>query len=1036
MNLVANTGIQFISFPIEINLTDSFRMYFHECIDEAMQQQTLEIAHHFSESDVWVRKKDVFDLLGLGAVDGKVGWINNDGVFQQYKWSDIKGDLNAHGIKPINTNPSQKEDHSFFSLTTSRCRWEKFENIWIPLPFFSISNIGKPEFLPLNWCRCKFIPENSIENIKKYTVLMAFDTRSIYEGDSYEPSEINETPVFASEFEQSKEFALCRNEFMLLDYCSQDKGCDWVDNYIYNVIHGPTSKRDQRPNSPRLNYLAQYVFLLNYIQQLNVFPQVTLFSEINNQPIEVDLVLDIGNSRTCAVLVEDHDFTKVQALGLQDHTNPVLNGDCRRYSNPFDMRMVFREVEFGVDTLRGSKQFVYPSIVRLGVEANELLHQATSLNNGLEKHTTFSSPKRYLWDEAPQEKEWEFLVLKDERNKNRLVQIPGVTEYINFDGTFCSSGDASIHKKYSRKALMTFGFIEILTQAFNEINSYHYRSRWGSENRQRILSRIIVTSPTAMSRPEQFSMRKCAEDAASVMNRFFFGDVYSKKLPKSNLITNVIPASSNLMAGAEKQDWIYDEATCPQFVYLFSELSKKYKNNFSEYFDFYGKVRKGSSHESKKSLTIGSVDIGAGTTDVMVASYDYNGKGSSTLKPVPLFWESFYLAGDDLIKKLIRILIIDGPLAAIPNHLKICGRENEASKLISDFFGQDNARQSISFRRLRCEFNLQVSVPVASKFLQILVDNTDLRSVLGFDNVFSEIKPAQRVLDHFQSHFGFSIRDIIWNYDREIVTKTVQSTFDPLVSKISALINYFECDFMLLSGRPSSLKPLTDLFFMYHAVSPNRLITMNNYKVGKWYPFQNDKGYFNDSKSIVAMGALIANYSSAGSGYNGLNLDLTELISQTKPTTDYFAEGDSSDSIITPEQNRCELVVSHFPKRIWARQFSTKKYPTRPFYNLDFNIQKVKLKVAQKYELNPNDERSLQNYTSVEINRINLLKPFKFIIVRESYAEDKELLIIDSVEDCNKECLPIEYFHLQIQSLNESDIYWLDTGEFTGLVNY
>ncbi len=67
------------------------------------------------------------------------------------------------------------------------------------------------------------------------------------------------------------------------------------------------------------------------------------------------------------------------------------------------------------------------------------------------------------------------------------------------------------------------------------------------------------------------------------------------------------------------------------------------------------------------------------------------------------------------------------------------------------------------------------------------------------------------------------------------------------------------------------------MFLKYYAVSPNRLITLNNYRIGTWYPFQNGKGYFKDAKSIVAVGAMIGNYASARGSLNGFSLDLSEL---------------------------------------------------------------------------------------------------------------------------------------------------------------
>ena len=66
MNLIANTGIQFFTIQLEINLNDNFKMYFHEWFDLNDEQLKLEIAHNFTEDEIWVSKKDIYNLLGLG----------------------------------------------------------------------------------------------------------------------------------------------------------------------------------------------------------------------------------------------------------------------------------------------------------------------------------------------------------------------------------------------------------------------------------------------------------------------------------------------------------------------------------------------------------------------------------------------------------------------------------------------------------------------------------------------------------------------------------------------------------------------------------------------------------------------------------------------------------------------------------------------------------------------------------------------------------------------------------------------------------
>lgn len=1030
MNLIANSGIQFFSFPLEVNLNDNFKMYFHEWLDLEEGQLKFEIAHKFAEEEIWVSKKSIYNLLGLGLTDGKVGRIE-DGVFKPYKWEEIKEVFEEEGNSIITPMESEEGGTDCFQITNNRCRWEKFENRWLPFPFFGLSGSGNSEFAPTNWCRFKLVPETVEGNSKKYNLLLAFDTRTKYEDEGFEGEDLMETPVFASNYDKSKDFALCKNEFSLVDFCSESSNCEWVDEYILGLFHNVKNIEDLNVKKPKMNYLAQYIYILKYIQQLNILPKITLFSDKNVAFGDVDLVVDMGNSRTCAVLFDNHDFTKVESLELQNFSNPFENGKINKSTEPFDMRMAFREADFGVNTLKGSLQFVYPSFVRLGTEANDLIHKAVNLNSDIEKVTTFSSPKRYLWDNKPQQKDWEFLKLGGEQSSRKLVQIKGVSEQLKADGTLNVSGETEIGRFYSRKALMTFSFLEILTQAKMQINSYKFRHKWGEENKPRRIGRIIVTCPTAMSRVEQTALRKSAEDAAIILDRFY-NDTFDKEMNEklSRNSVQVIPAVKNLVNNEERTEWIYDEATCSQFVYLFAEITKRYKNNCEEYFDFYGKFRNDLGDYAKKSLTIGTIDIGAGTTDLMIASYKYEGNGQCRLTPVPLFWESFYIAGDDLLKNLIQNLIIEGQYATITKHLQLI-QTPKIIELILDFFGQDNARQSIEARQMRSEFNLQVSVPVVTYFLELLKDNKIVNADLTFDDIFNEIKPSESVLNYFRSHFDFSIEDLIWNYDKAVITKMVESTFDSLVGKISTVLAYYGCDIVLLSGRPSSLKPLYDLFLKYYSVSPNRLITLNNYRIGTWYPFQNGEGYFKDSKSIVAVGAMIGNYASTRGSLEGFTLDLSQLSKDMLPTTEYFSKSENETAFITPENNNVTLEVSLIPMRIWTRQLNSQQYPTRPFYLLDFNENVIKEKIRGK--LATNDEKTISDGLVNELERLRRLVPFKINIIRESYLEDKENLSIQSIQDKDNEDIPISYFTLQVQSMSESGNYWLDSGEFVNL---
>jgi hypothetical protein len=497
---------------LEINNNDSFKIYFHEWYDVEESQLKLELSHFFSQEDVWV-KKNHLTLLGFASR----GVITDN-------WETIKSDFEEEGYSPIPIDSERPEDSGCFQESVDRIKWEKFENIWFPMPFF-LMNGDKSEFGPTNWCRFKLIPVEQNGNLRKYNILVAFDTHSVFEKETFEDQDLNETPVFTNKYERSKNFSLCNDEYKLIAYCSEKFNCDWVDKYLLKHFHRLDDINDYRGQKPKLNYLAQYIYLIKYIQQKNILPKLTLYSNYNVAYSQVDLVVDIGNSRTCAVLFDNGDFTKMSPLELQDFTTPILNGALNKYHDSFDMRLAFREADFGGKFgIENSRQFVYPSMIRLGKEANMLIHKATNMNTGAEKTSTFSSPKRFLWDTKPQKKEWEFIQLEGESAKP--IYIKGVSEQLNMDGSLNTTGDGGILMQYSRRALMTFAFLEILSQANMQINSYEQRNHWGNESMPRKIGKIIVTCPTAMSRVEQASLRKCAEDAAIILDRFFNNDYY------------------------------------------------------------------------------------------------------------------------------------------------------------------------------------------------------------------------------------------------------------------------------------------------------------------------------------------------------------------------------------------------------------------------------------------------------------------------------------------------------------------------------
>ncbi len=1051
ISLIANTGIQFHKTHIQFDWSEiRTRFHFHQYWDKTARRLSLEVAQQFTDpvtgDIVYVSKNDLRTQGLLDINDKYVGVWNNDADIHRFSEERIIEAKASTLQKPI--------------LKGELPVLAKFFNQWLPFPCFEKNLAGRFREGPYNWARIMVTPQGfDTHNPKVYdfagsqnwNITIAFDTTSVYDDGNYS-NEFRESPLFANHFDRKKTFGIPSTDLMLMNFVAPPKGnSDWIDAGILKLVHNTSDinmlykmfpQNEDNPTAvpPVYTYLATYLFFLHVIAERFSRAEVELVNAENAAPINVDLVVDMGNSKTTAVLFEEGRFDKVDMVELQDFSHPFQSE-----KSPFDMNVVFDRANFGICNIGNSTQFIHPSLVRLGREATYLRYQA-GLEKG-QKLSTCSSPKRYLWDKRPATYEWQNI--RHGNEEPEPIELKGITNQFNSDGTLSTTGKSGGEIRYSRRSLMTFAFLEILAQSYRQINSQKYREDKGEIDAPRRISKILVTCPTAMSRVEQIELRTAAAEAYTVLNRF---NSQTDNTPlEYHAAMNSAPVKPSLRdlksRDEENRKWLYDEATCVQFVYLCAEVATRYKNNCAEFFERYGKYRHdllkgdGKTPYDKKSLTIGSVDIGAGTTDVMICSYKYDTVGQTTLTPVPRYWESFYTAGDDILKAFVQEIVIEGRNAMVEKKLISQGKSPSViSTLITDFFGQDTNRLNFSDRQVRREFCQQVSVPIAQCFMEctrLKIEKRDLQ----WDDIFhGQDQPNQELLEHFFNHFGFRIEEQVWHYDLAITTQIINNVMDGLLKKISVALAEYGCDIVLLAGRPCSLKPIEDIFLKYYSVDPNRLKVLNEYRVGRWYPFQDGNGFFENQKSVVAVGALVGYICSELGGFKGMSFNLDELGQKMLPTTNYIGLMSNPAStlipnkeiLLDPKKATVTFDVPSIPIRLGCRQLDTESYPARSLFTLDFDDEAiregVKNELIQKHL--PIDNLALiQDAVDSRKMRIRQSMPVKLEIERD-YATDRENVVVTDVTDKNDNALPKKYLSLQIKSLSESDTFWLDTGEF------
>ena len=173
--------------------------------------------------------------------------------------------------------------------------------VWLPVPFLRFN--PPRNFLPGpdNWARLQIrLLDKADPQGHKLRVTLAFDTKVFPQGHDSELLAPNQQDMTTG-----LRFALA--------YHSQDLGdfldATWVDGWLREVFTQQAASREQRPERNikaslrEFEYQAHYLNLLELLAtQLHV-PDISLGSDTLQQPVNVDLILDVGNSHSCGILM-------------------------------------------------------------------------------------------------------------------------------------------------------------------------------------------------------------------------------------------------------------------------------------------------------------------------------------------------------------------------------------------------------------------------------------------------------------------------------------------------------------------------------------------------------------------------------------------------------------------------------------------------------------------------------------------------------------------------------------------------------------
>lgn len=899
-------------------------------------------------------------------------------------------------------------EHDVYSISREKAI-EPFLDRWVPLPYFAVAapdRDGNYSYAkgPSNWARARLTAKAEPGGDGSHELTLAFDTSLRPKLDEHYVALTRDDSI------QQVEFALAADFRAMSWFLNEDWIGRWLDELFRDMMRKRKNRALTQDDFPYgCEHYARYVTFLGILARSEMLPQVRLIdtesADLPYVPVAVDLVLDVGNSRTCGLLIEEHKgqgqhLADSYPLALRDMGQP-----SRLHDKPFASRVEFAKALFGNDRLaRGSgiaNSFAWPSPLRVGPEASRL----ASALKGSQGATGLSSPKRYLWDERPRAQSWRFNERESAPPHSGIIDSPvsgAVMAHVSEEGKLLEDNkylQPAFHARFSRSSLFAFMLAEILLQAICQINAPSSRMARREPEKPRQLRRLVLTLPPGMPIFEQQILHARANEALKLSWRLLGWSGSKRSPPMPSIINNL------------------DEATATQIVWLHNETTVSFSGNASALLDTLGRVRPDLG--SGQALRIASIDIGGGTTDLMVTTYTL--PEGERFEPVQNFRESFKIAGDDLVHQVITAIV----LPAFETALKAAG-VYAARDMLVRLLAQDLMGQSEQQRQARRVFVSQVLEPVALAVLQshektetgqqqdgyratvgtILAGDTNalLSAALYLETAAAEAGAS-----------GFSVASVDINITAGRVEMAVRAVLGRVIADLCEVIWHYDCDILLLSGRPTRLPAVVDMVLAKLPLPAHRIIRMHHYKVGPHYPFRDGANRIDDPKTTVAVGAMLCVQAEGRLQNFSLPASRFRMRSTARIIGRMDNDGQIRDSNVMlsdadlDESGDVGFHLKFFNNmQLGFRQLPVERWTSTALYQLEF--------------ADPEEARKLALPLSVHIKRRDTNPEDK------TYEADRERFVVDEITDSDGNTKRQSTLQLRLQTLDDEAGYWRDTG--------
>lgn len=560
--------------------------------------------------------------------------------------------------------------------------------------------------------------------------------------------------------------------------------------------------------------------------------------------IVVDVMVDLGNSRTCVLLEERMDGGRRQRLELVYPDHPRGSE-----ASPFLTQSAFFEHGIVPRSQTSTTSFRFLSVLKLGTGALDALARRDEDPRPL----GISTPKRYLWEDYGRV-DWSW------RFSNRLDAQRACPP---LDGDLVRRMDpGSVFKPpafldaaqpdHPRVACMAWTIVELLEQAYRQINSPQWRgvaTQAPNNDRRRTIGSLVLTYPAGLHSIEIENYEKAARFACRTWAEFRSApDEYCEDV-------GAVTVDDRFGVPRPRVQMICDEGMAIQLCWLYGESVHRFASDPSLLVESLGRPREG-----QHVLRLASIDIGGGTVDLAIADYSVRSDLRATVafQCKRHFHDSISRAGDDVLRGILEDRVF-------PTIRREFGcNVNAWNRVFASSSGPGD-----QVRELRRRLVRGLWVPVAMALLERIesVHGTAGSADSPVSVRLGDACRSSRLLDQLSQELRSSgqapegskpLQDIVVTMTREDMRGIVRSTIGKTIDQCSDIIDQFDCDLLVVGGRPSGNPEVREQIYASMAVPPGQVVFLSELAVDDWYPFADGSGRIGDAKTCGAVGAAVA----------------------------------------------------------------------------------------------------------------------------------------------------------------------------------